>query len=98
MKVGDVITLTKEEFLVKAKQGLVVSSNHLYFFYSPKSIERFAETSNPKKIPGYVYGYSTSEPQAPIMGFWYRFPGTFTVIELPKTGKLLKTRKATNDN
>lgn len=98
MKIGDVITLTKEEFLVKAKQGLVVSSNHLYFFYSSKSIERFVAITHPIKIPGYVYGYSTSEPQDSILGFWRMFPGTFTVRKLPKTGKLLKTRKATNDN
>lgn len=92
MKVGDVITLTKEEFLVKAKQGLVVSSSHLYFFYSHKSTERFAAITYPTKIPGYVYGYSTSESQAPILGFWRLFPGTFTVRKLPKSGKLLKTR------
>lgn len=98
MKVGDVITLTKEEFLVKAKQGLVVSYNHLYFFYYTESIDRFAVNTDPNKIPGYVYGYSTSEPQASILGYWRLFPGTFTVRKLPKTKKLLKPKKATNDN
>lgn len=98
MKVGDVITLTKEEFLVKAKQGLVVSSDHLYFFYSTESIENFAAHPHAYYIPGYVYGYSTLEPQTPILGFWRLFPGKFIVRRLPKFGKLLKARKATNDN
>lgn len=98
MKVGDVITLTKEEFLVKAKQGLVVYSNPLYFFYSHESTERFVTITHSSEIPGYVYGYSTSEPQDSILGFWRVFPGKFTVRRLPKTGKLLKPRKATNDN
>lgn len=96
MQVGDVITLTKEEFLVKAKQGLVVSYGHLYFFYSAEPIERFAAFTN--YIPGYVYGYSTLEPQTPILGSWRLFPGKFIVRRLPKFGKLLKARKATNDN
>lgn len=94
MKVGDVITLTKEEFLVKAKQGLVVSSSDMYFFYSVNS---FSADIDPRNIPGYVYGYSTSEPRAPILGFWRAFPGKFTVIKLPNR-VLFKPRKVTNDN
>lgn len=98
MKVGDVITLTKEEFLVKAKQGLVVSSDDdLYFFYSSESLEIFPVNTDPRKIPGYVYGYSILNPECPILGFWRNFPGTFTVRKLPNTS-LFKPRKATNDN
>lgn len=97
MKVGDVITLTKEQFLVRAKQGLVVSSRGLHFFYSPESIEIFSENLDSRKIPGYVYGHSTLKPESPILGFWSYFPGTFRVRKLPNT-VLFKPRKATNDN
>lgn len=96
MKVGDVITLTKEQFLVRAKQGLVVSSERLCFFYSLEALEEFSTNTDSRKIPGYVYGYSTLKPESPILGFWGSFPGTFRVRKLPNT--LFKPRKATNDN
>lgn len=51
MQVGDVITLSKQKFLLLAKAGLVVSRTGSKYYYKQNSDKNFSSTGS---IQGYL--------------------------------------------
>lgn len=86
MQVGDTITITKAEFLILAKRGLVLKAFNTYYRYieNPSRLVRGSES-----ILGYVISNTTSGPSYTdhIRGLWGYFDDNtlFTVESLPKT-------------
>lgn len=93
MQVGDVITLSKQKFLLLAKAGLVVSRIGSKYYYDQNSEKNFSRTG---AIQGYLQTIKLLdiELKVPISNCWRYFDNThtFTIVTLPKL-KLLRTRK-----
>jgi hypothetical protein len=85
MQVGDTITITKAEFLILAKRGLVLKTFNTYYRYieNPSRLVRGSES-----ILGYVISTTPFGPNYTdhINGLWCHFEGNtyFTVEALPK--------------
>ena len=86
MQVGDTITITKDQFLILAKRGLVLKYLDTYYRYI-KNPSRLAR--GPHSVLGYVISTTPSGPRYTdhIKGLWGYFEGNtyFTVVALPKT-------------
>lgn len=93
MQVGDVITLSKQKFLLLAKAGLVVSRTGSKYYYKQNSDKNFSRTGS---IQGYLQTIKLLdiELEVPTNSCWHYFDNvnTFTIVTLPKL-KLLRTRK-----
>lgn len=96
MRVGDIITLTKEQFLTLAPKGLQVArtgaldSIFRYVTLAPD----YSNTVYENYINGYIFYYSWNPDQYnPINGLWVFFDGItkFKVIQPPRT-RISKTR------
>lgn len=88
MKIGQ--TVTKEQFIKYAPQGLILKSQTGTFFYFNKNS---TATSGHLSIPGYVYGYKRNEAfidQEHIMNLWSAI-NLYPVYRLPKAPIKRKT-------
>ena len=101
MKVGDLITTTKDEFLRLAPLGLRLQLHGTHYFYSRDAAIACNYPTHDSAIPGYVLAYSVrpnreSAYSDHIRGCWGNFDpradATFTVVRLPTTPPLYKRR------
>lgn len=87
MQVGDIITLTKEDFLRLAPLGLQVkvADSNLIYYYSRIAAASYLARYN--EIPGYGYHYHIDSNNIVdhIRGLWDKFDGTtpFIVVATP---------------
>ena len=99
MRIGDTITLTKDQFLKLAPLGLQVFRNstpRTIFAYLPEVLPRYhSQGYYHHYIKGYIYSRPYDHPSVyyPINGLWSYFDGVtkFTVVQPPRF-KILKTK------
>lgn len=98
MKVDDIISLTKEQFLRLAPLGLVVKRvGHTTLFGYTSSPRPYSTSEYYAYIPGYVYfhDWDSIYEGGPINGLWTYFenPNTQFVVVKPPVTRITKTKE-----
>lgn len=85
MKIGDSITITKDEFLRLAPLGLNLYRPNIGYCYYATQVPPMARGLR-QAVQGYIYGYHIDDYRDHLNGYWDYFDGDhlFTIVALPR--------------